>query len=377
MRRLSMIFMVSALIQNAFGVQRDVLFTPSCAEKQDAATISFVGDILVHKDIYLSVVRGSKRFVQTWKRVVPYLSKVDFSVGNLEGSAALGIDRQGKDHGDIGFIYDGKVYSGTDFLFNYHPQILAELLQSEFDLITLANNHSLDRGSLGVDRTLQAAAQYGLPTVGTRLSTDPEGPFHSIQNINNIRVAFLGCTEMTNGKPDRKNQVLFCYKPGKILELIKDLSRRSDVDAIVVLPHWGKEYSALPDSSQKSYARKFLEAGATAVIGSHPHVLQPWEKYITKDGRETLIAYSLGNFLAYQAGLSRKTGAIVYLGLRKEGSGKAQIFGVGYTPTYRDGFEIYPVQTNDNSAVLKHTAAFFGNTNRLDLQASLKPQPCH
>lgn len=362
--------------QNVFASQ-DLSFQTKCVQADNKATISFVGDILVHKMIYEAVANNSKRFASTWKRAIPYFKKADFSVGNLEGPAAMGIDARGNDHGNIGFVYDGVVYSGTNFLFNYHPQILAELNQSGFDLLTVANNHSLDRKSIGVDRTLQAAEFYKMPTVGTRMSKDTNGSFHRIFDISNIRVAFIGCTEMTNGKPDPAKQVLRCYEDARLMNAIKTLSSRDDVDAVIVYPHWGDEYAPSPNSDQKLYARKYLEAGATAVIGSHPHVLQPWETYRTKDGRETLIAYSLGNFLAAQAGIERKTGVIVYLGLSKDGPGKAKIFGVGYTPTYRDGVEIFPMESNGNVNVLKHAAKFFGMSGRLDLAMTLEQKFCN
>lgn len=378
MRLLLSTLLSFGLIQPLWAGPRDLSFQATCNQGQNTATISFVGDILVHRAIYEAVVNGSKRFASTWKKTIPYFQKADFSVGNLEGPAALGIDAKGKDHGDIGFVYDGVVYSGTNFVFNYHPQILPELLQSGFDLLTVANNHSLDRLSVGIDRTLQAAAHYGIPTVGTRMSNNnPKGDFYQIKDIQNVRVAFIGCTEMTNGKPDKYNQVLWCYKQSdKIVDMIKDLSKRSDVDAIIVLPHWGDEYEKAPDRDQRSYARKFLDAGATAIIGSHPHVLQPWEKYVTPDGRETLIAYSLGNFLAGQQGLEKQTGAIIYLGLSKEGQGSAKIFGVGYTPTYRDGAEIFPIEKNGNAAVLGHAAAYFGATLQLDYSTKLTEKFC-
>jgi len=367
--------MVFLLSQSLFAAQ-DLSFAANCSQGGDRATISFVGDILVHRAIYESVVNGSKRFASTWRKTIPFLTKADFSVGNLEGPAAMGIDAKGKDHGDIGFVYDGVVYSGTNFVFNYHPQILAELVQSGFDLLTLANNHSLDRKSIGVDRTLQAAEFYKMLTVGTRLSKDG-GDFHRIVDINRLRVAFIGCTEMTNGQPDPANQVLRCYKDERLISAIKDLAARSDVDAVIVYPHWGEEYQPSPDGSQKLYAKKYLEAGATAVIGSHPHVLQPWEKYTTKDGRETLIAYSLGNFLAGQPGLEKQTGAIVYLGLSKEGPGKAKVFGAGYTPTFREGTEIYPIESRGKVDVLSHAAKFFGTNGRLDLATTLEQKFCN
>jgi len=370
------LLVILSFCQNLWA-QQDLSFKPSCHQGEEIATISFIGDILVHKEIYLSVVNGTKRFATNWKKTIPYFNKADFSVGNLEGPAAMGIDSRGRDHGDIGFVYDGKVYSGTNFVFNYHPQILPELLQSGIDLVTLANNHSLDRHSIGIDRTLQAAAQYGLPTVGTRLSTRPNESRHKIMTIKNMKVAFIGCTEFTNGFQDKFNQVLFCYKDAdKIVSLIQALSKNPDVDAIVIFPHWGDEYQPKPDGDQKNYARKFLDAGATAVVGSHPHVLQPWEKYTTKDGRETLISYSLGNFISGQSGLEPKTSAIIYVGFSKEGTQKAKIFGVGYTPLYREGVEVIPQEVNGDPVVLAHTAKSFGTLNRLDFNTALADKFC-
>lgn len=366
------------LFQSAWA-QGHLVFHGPCQENPppDIVTVSFVGDILVHKAIYVSIVEGSKRFSETWKRTLPYLQKADFSVGNLEGPAALGIDGKGKDHGDIGFVYDGEVYSGTRFLFNYHPQILAELAASGMDLLTLANNHILDRGSVGIDRTLQAALQYGIATVGVRASDDSAGDYHKIVEIKNMHIAFIACTEATNGKPDPGHQVRLCERDsGEILNLIHRLSRDGNVDAVVVLPHWGREYQTAPEESQISLAHQFLEAGATAVIGSHPHVLQGWEKYVTQGGRETLIAYSLGNFLAFQAGLEKKTGAILYLGLTKPSKGRALISGVAYTPTYRDGFEIFPLERGGDPQVLKYVARFFGEEGLVGLNVPFAEKFC-
>jgi len=366
------------LFQSA-RAQGNLVFRGPCQENPppDIITVSFVGDILVHKAIYVSVVEGSKLFSETWKRTRPYLQKADFSVGNLEGPAALGIDGKGKDHGDIGFVYDGEVYSGTHFLFNYHPQILAELSASGMDLLTLANNHILDRGGVGIDRTLGAAAQYVLATVGVRASGDSAGDYHKIVEIKGMRLAFIACTEATNGKPDLAQQVRLCYRDaGEILKLIHRLSQDGTTDAVVVLPHWGREYQSTPEGAQVSLAHQFLEAGATAVIGSHPHVLQGGEKYITQDGRETLIAYSLGNFLAFQAGLEKKTGAILYLGLTKPLKGRARISGVAYTPTYRDGFEIFPLERDGDPQVLKHVARFFGDEGLINLSMPFTEKFC-
>lgn len=358
-------------------VSRDLSFSTRCESGMEVATLSFVGDILIHQALYREVVQGTQHFSQIWRRTDGLVRKADFSVGNLEGPAALGIDRNGRDRGDVGFIYDGVVYSGTDFRFNYHPRILSDLKNSGYDLITSANNHALDRGSLGIDKTLEAARNIDLPVVGIRHSQERNASYFKVVQIRNMKIAFVGCTEMTNGIPDGKDQVLHCYrKPEIILDLIREVSGRSDMDAVIVLPHWGTEYSNTPNSQQQAFARRYLEAGATAVIGSHPHVLQPWEKYLTKDGRETLIAYSLGNFVAGQAGLERKTGVVVYFGLTKKSSKKAQITGIAYTPTYRQGAELFPVGATGAKDVLNHTALLFGNRARLEPTGDLLSELC-
>ncbi|KHD87630.1 MAG: capsular biosynthesis protein [Bdellovibrio sp. ArHS] len=354
----------------------DLTYSTPCDPRNQTATLSFVGDILIHDMLYKSVVAGSKDFSQIWRRTNSLMQKADASIGNLEGPAALGIDRQGRDHGDVGFTYDLNIYSGTNMVFNFHPRILSDLKKSGYDLLTVANNHSLDRYSIGVDRTVQAARNIGLPTVGTRIAQERNAEFYQILNIRNMRVAFLGCTEMTNGRTDSKDQLLLCYSGEKIRTLIRDLSSRSDVDAVIVLPHWGVEYSSKPDAKQKSHAKMFLEAGATAVVGSHPHVLQPWEKYVTTDGRETLVIYSLGNFVAFQKDVERKTGAVAYIGLAKEGNRKATIFGVGYTPTYRDGYEVYPVGAGSFKDAQKHAAQMFGTRGRIEPASTLLPALC-
>src|SRR5262249_33114649 len=104
-------------------------------------------------------------------------------------------------------------------------------------------------------------------------------------------------------------------------------------DAIIISPHWGEEYERYPNDEQKHFAHEVLDAGATAVIGSHPHVLQPLQKYITKDGRATLIMYSLGNFISYQGRTNSRSTVILLLGLTKTSQGTI-INGVRFVPMY-------------------------------------------
>ncbi|WP_413585291.1 CapA family protein [Bdellovibrio sp. HCB274] len=358
-----------------FAQGRDLNFSGKCEANLPFAAISFVGDILIHKMLYQAVVRETKDFSQIWRPINPLFAKAHYSVANLEGPAAMGIDSQGRDWGDVGFIYDDRVYSGTNFLFNYHPRILDNLKNSGIDLLTLANNHALDRGSIGIDRTVVAARSYGISTIGVRHSQERNAGFAKVISIRGINVAFLGCTESTNGRGDSKAQVLNCFKP-ETENQIKALSKRSDVDAVIVYPHWGDEYKQTPHARQIAGAKRFLEAGAVAVIGSHPHVLQPWDKYVTSDGRETFIVYSLGNFVAGQKDVARKASAVMYLGLTKNDQGKTQITGVAYTPTVRNGTKIYPVGAGGDRAVLNYLSQHYGNQRFLDINEALGLKLC-
>lgn len=353
---------------------RDFHFSQECAPADSQITLSLAGDILIHDALYQSAMTNSERFYSLFKKMQPLFSRADFSYANLEGPVALGIDRDGRDHGDVGFTYDLDIYSGTNFSFNYHPHILQDLKRVGLDLMGTSNNHSLDRGSIGIDRSIDAFRENGLPFVGSRRSNERNAPAYTLTRVKDFQIAWIACTEMTNGIPDRKGQLLLCNQhKTQIAQLIQELAGRSDIDAVIVTPHWGEEYRTSPTSAQKSSGRLFLEAGATAIVGSHPHVLQAWEKYMTRDGRETLIVYSLGNLLAFQAGLAKKAAAVVYLGLKKKTQGKAWVFGARYTPTFRDGFEVFPT---NSAEVLKHTQSFFGVQNRRQPSQVLWSESC-
>ena len=130
---------------------------------------------------------------------------------------------------------------------------------------------------------------------------------------------------------------MFCKSTkgqARIQQIISE--QKKEVDAIIITPHWGDEYVNTPNAIQKEFGRKWIEMGATAVIGSHPHVLQPMEKVVTKDGREGFIIYSLGNFVSNQGGkesecageksclakkLAQRSSVTLFLGLTKNSSG--------------------------------------------------------
>ncbi len=250
---------------------------------------------------------------------------------NLEGPTARGVDKRGKDAADPGERFDDSVYSSYP-AFNYHPRLVTDLLASGVDVVSTANNHSLDRRALGIDRAIDALEAADLPFTGTRRSDAPERRWHATTEVRGVRLAWLACTYATNGISDTQDQVLFCYDDeAELLRNVRELA--ASHDAVIVTPHWGLEYKAMPEAREVALAHRVLDAGALAVIGSHPHVLQPWERHVTPDGRETFAIYSLGNFVSGQTHLPRRSTLLLYLGLTRTSAG-LRVNGARYVPLH-------------------------------------------
>jgi len=319
-----------------------LVFEQACEEGQQI-TIAAVGDILLHGRLQEQAFRESDRHHSLWSGVEDLLEMADITYANLEGPAAAGVDKGGLDRTDPGMVLDGRVYSSYP-QFNYHPSLVQSLVESGIDVVSTANNHSLDRLSLGVDRTLDALDEAGLPYTGTRRRSSSDR-WYTITEVQGIRLAWLACTYSTNyiedqgwlrsERPFLRDQVLYCFdEEDEVVGHVRDLAARSDVDAVIVTPHWGDEYQANPNDEQVRLAHRLANAGATAIIGSHPHVTQPWERFVTDDGRETFVLYSLGNFVSGQSHLARRSTLLLYLGLTRTSDGRVHVNGARYVPLH-------------------------------------------
>lgn len=335
-------------------------------------TIAAVGDVLLHGPLQRQAYGARDGFSSLWGAVQPLLSRADLTYGNLEGPCADGHTTSGTTP-DPGKVFDGKVYSGYP-QFNYHPSLLPALREAGFDVVSTANNHALDRRGRGADRTIDNLVRAGLPFTGTRPSSDPQAPWYAMTEARGVRIAWLACTFSTNGIADPKNQVLSCYedKP-TVLSTIRALRERSDVDAVIVTPHWGVEYQHSPQSQEKKLAHDMLDAGAIAVLGGHPHVVQPWEKHTTPDGREGFVIYSLGNFVSGQSGLAKRSSLVLVLGLTKGADGTVTVNGVRHVPIQMNASPWTASPATGDSLTL--TTRLLGSWNRLDPNEPLVTNP--
>jgi hypothetical protein len=336
-------------------------------------TIAAVGDVLLHSPLQRQAYASPDGHHSLWKNVESLLERADLTYGNLEGPCAEGVTTSGE-ASDPGKVFDGRVYSSYP-QFNYHPSLIGALKNSGFDVVSTANNHALDRRTLGADRTIKNLKEAGLPFTGSRSSTDENAAWYTITQARGIKVAWVACTFSTNGIPDPKKQVLNCYQDkATLLSTIRGLvGRPNEVDAVIVTPHWGVEYNHTPEQQEKRLAHEMLDAGATAVFGGHPHVVQPWEKYTTQDGREGFIIYSLGNFVSGQTGTAKRSSLILYVGLTKGSDGKVTVNGVRHMPLTM-GTSPYTANLATGES-LALTTRILGEANKLGKDEPLVTNP--
>jgi poly-gamma-glutamate synthesis protein (capsule biosynthesis protein) len=295
------------------------------------ANLVAVGDIMMHMPQIRSGYdpeSGTYSFHHFFTEVKPFLSAGDWVIGNLETPLADG-DKRG--------------YTGYPE-FNAPPELADALKEAGFNILTTANNHTLDRRESGVLRTLENLRSRDLLPVGTHASPE-EAEEVAIVTKNGIALAVLSYTYGTNGIPipEGKPYLVNLIDEEKIAADIAK-ARSLGADVVAVALHFGNEYETMPNENQKTLAHNLLRHGADIILGSHPHVLQPYEIVETalEDGtaKEGIILYSMGNFISNQDrhnnnGKPTDIGAVFEIGIRKQmPDGPVTFTGVRATPTY-------------------------------------------
>jgi poly-gamma-glutamate capsule biosynthesis protein CapA/YwtB (metallophosphatase superfamily) len=272
----------------------------------ELAQVSFAvaGDVIPHEAVRAAagaaVAAGDPTNSQGWGALLSDVSDVfkraDFGFVNLETPVA-----PAHSHGSKPFMFDAPV------------ALLEGLKASGIKIVSFANNHVMDQGWPGFTETREHLREEGLLFAGSGDTVQQQWQ-PVITEANGIKVGWLGMTRWLNGNrnPDKDDQphVNFFPYPGEaggapgadeaqVLEAVK--AARTQCDFLVVSIHWGIEYAPAPRPEDVDVAHKMLEAGASVIVGHHPHVLQPVETYTTQDGRNTVIFYSLGNFLSNQS----------------------------------------------------------------------------
>lgn len=204
-------------------------------------------------------------------------------------------------------------------LFNSPPEVGEEMVEIGFDVISIANNHSYDKGESGLRSCLNFWQEQPVEYVG---AYEGQADLDRVRVVERegIKLGFVAFTEATNGLSISSESDLILVLQ-KNEDLIKELieKTRAVADVVIVNAHWGIEYTHIPNDTQRYMAQKLADWGADIIIGNHPHVIQPIEYITCEDGREAIVAYSLGNFISMQSYGPRMLGGMVELEITKTG----------------------------------------------------------
>ena len=289
------------------------------------AELVAVGDIMMHGT---QIKSGYNPTTKTYNydpfftEVKEILSSGDWIIGNLETTLS------GPETGYTGYP-----------LFNAPDSLADAIAKAGFNIISTTNNHSLDRGEKGVLKTLENVKKRGLISVGTAASVE-EAEKIVIVEKNNISMAILAYSYGTNGIPipKGKNYLVSLIDAKKITEDITK-ARKSGVDVVTVILHFGSEYQRQPNTTQKTLVKQLVDAGADIILGSHPHVVQPYQVFeqTGKSGKskKVVVIYSMGNFVSNQREKYRDLGIIFKLNILKNFPNKTiEIKDIQTVPTW-------------------------------------------
>ncbi len=330
---LRLVAMVVATVRPiAIGRAETVTFDKGCAPGTHI-TIAAVGDLLFNGDLQRFALSRKGSYRRLWQGIEPIIRRADLAYGNLEGPVA-DITYDGKQVASPGRNWQSPVYRARSRYssFNYHPSLVADLKRSGFSVVSTANNHALDRGGTGIEQTIHNLERNALAFSGTRKRHETDRPWSVVTKAKGFSLAWVACTYGLNGHPDLWRQVLLCYEQRQtVLDEIRRQASDPTIDAVVLVPHWGTEFSVETEQMQRDFARQAVEAGALLVIGAHPHMVQPWEKLTARDGREALVIYSSGDFVSDELANPHRAGLISLIELLKRPqTSKAYISAAAY-----------------------------------------------
>lgn len=278
----------------------------------------FAGDLMGHVPLHTAVQQGKDvyNYAPCFQYVKDYVQSADLAVINLE--VTLG----------------GAPYTGYP-CFSAPDAYAAAVKDAGFDIMTTANNHCMDKGRRGLERTIDVLDSLKMLHLGTYKDSRSRQDQHPlIVERNGIRLALICYTYGTNGINVRQPNVVNLIDTTVIRRDIVQ-ARRQQADFIIALVHWGVEYQHHHNASQEALADWLLRNGCDAIVGSHPHVVQDIVT-TAAEGADTyphVVVYSLGNFLSNQRDKGSDGGIMVEMELRKT-KGETRLHNAAYLPLW-------------------------------------------
>ena len=295
-------------------------------------TLLFAGDLMQHQgQINAARTPTGYDYSDCFKFVKDEISRADIAIANLE--VTLG----------------GKPYRGYP-AFSAPDEYLSAIREAGFNVLITANNHCLDRGKKGLERTILMLDSLRIPYAGTYINAETRKQRYPLMiEKNGFRIVLLNYTYGTNGlKVTSPNIVNYIDKETMALDIRTAQALKPDV--LIACMHWGEEYQSLPNREQTSLADWLLQQGVTHIIGSHPHVVQPMElRTDSTAGSRHAIVYSLGNFISNMS--ARRTDGGVLFKLELEKDSITRVINCGYSLVWtsrpvlsrKKNYMLYPI----------------------------------
>lgn len=314
MKRKGILFLVGCLLFIVTGCLNQTkevsdmqpLATYPSVEKKDhpypTITLSAVGDLLIHDRVYNEAkTDDGYDFMPMMESIQPYIEEATVSFANQE--TMIGGE-------DIGL----SSYPS----FNSPTEVGDAVKELGFDIVSIANNHTLDRGEEAILNAIDHWNKIETPYIGAYESVEDRDQVRVIETEEGISLAFIAYTYGTNGipVPDGKDYLVNFIDYEQIKADIALAQEQADV--VVASLHFGEEYEMMPNQEQKDLVQFVADEGVELILGHHPHVLQPVEWIEGKDGNETFVVYSLGNFFSGQRDFEKQTGGILNVHVTKD-----------------------------------------------------------
>ena len=278
-------------------------------------TLLFAGDVMGHEPQWKAAydpVTETYDYHDCFRFIQPYIEQADLACANLEVTLA------------------GPPYT-TYPCFSSPDALLFALKDVGFDVLFTANNHVLDHGRQGLERTLMMLDSVGMAHAGSYAdSIGRETGYPLMLDVKGLRVGFLNMTYGTNGiRIPQPNLVNKMDRP----QVATDFKKLDSLDAMlkVAFVHWGDEYQLEANKYQRSFAGFLVDQGADLVIGGHPHVTQNADTLFNSDGEPVVTYFSLGNFISNQRRTNTNCGIMVQVAVNRF---TGRVLETGYIPYY-------------------------------------------
>ena len=292
----------------------------------DTVSVVIMGDMMMHQGQISNARTGEDTFdfSECFPRVERLIKEADIAVANME------------------FTLAGKPYTGYP-CFSAPDSYAESIAESGVDIFLTANNHILDKGRKGIERTLgiysKMEEEGRVRHTGAAVSASDDSLRFPLKIVSKgIRLAFINFTYGTNRGIPEAFPKIHRIDTAEIAGAIQR-AKESGTDFIIALPHWGTEYALRHSASQDRLAHWLAEKGCDAVIGAHPHVVQDMETLtVARDNgigsREVPVVYSLGNFISNMSAPNTQVGMTVTLRFTKDWIGNKNMLDPHLTLTW-------------------------------------------